>query len=318
MAKKSRTRAARERRQQEQRKNQQRLILVGIVIVAVIAVALFAVSSQPTEGYIPQDLSAKYEGLQRSSSIEGYPRLGDPDAPVTVEEYASFSCPGCEAFHAGSFDAILERVRIGQVLLTYIPLQTGSIQNAEGAARAALCAGQQGQFWEMHDTLFDWHTRYGNTAYSQSRLLSGVEGLGMNTDSLLSCFNSQPISNVLTSAQEEGVSRTPTVDVNGVSVVTEQSGAIPTTEEVLRAIDNATPDDWQPGAVEEEVPVEEESDAEETPEADAESVDTDESEAEETPEVEDDSEDTSDTEETESDTDVEDAEAEETTEPDSD
>jgi len=276
MAKKNRARAARERRKQEQRRNQQRLILVGIVIVAVLVIALVVVSTQPTEAFIPDSVDAKYEDIQRSSSIEGYPRLGDPDAPVILEEYASFSCPGCEAFHDLSFDAILDRVRTGQVLFTYIPLQTGSIPNAEGAARAALCAGQQGQFWEMHDLLFDWHTRYGNTAYSQSRLLAGVGGLGMSADSFNSCFFSQPITDTLETAISEGVARTPTVEVNGVPVIPEQSGGIPTTDEVLRAIDAATPSDWSPNPT----PIDEPEEEPETDDADAQSVEEEDTEAE--------------------------------------
>ncbi|GEM_PF-415315 len=284
MAKKSRTRAARERRQKEQRRNQQRLIIVGIVIVAILAIGLFAVSTQPTEAFIPQDLAEKYDGLQRSSSIEGYPRLGDPDAPVVVEEYSSFSCPGCEGFHATSLSAILDRVRTGQVLFTYIPLQTGSIPNAEGSARAALCAGQQGQFWEMHDMLFDWHTRYGNTAFSQSRFMAGVDGLGMNADSFLSCFNSAPITETLNNAIEEGVGRTPTIAVNGVTLTPEQAGGIPTTPEILRAIDNATPSDWRPSADDVEEP--EDAEAEETPEAEAQADETTDADVEATAEPE--------------------------------
>lgn len=259
MAKKSRTREARQRRQKEQQKNQQRVIIAVIVVIAVLVGALLFVSNQPAEIFIPDDLTERYDGLQRSTSVEGYPRLGDPDAPVTVEEYSSFSCPGCEAFHSASVSPIIDRVRTGQVLFTYIPLDTGSIPNAQGAATTALCAGQQGQFWEMHDLLFDWHTRYVNTAFSQTRLLTGVGALGMNTDSFNSCFFSQSIADTLANAQNEGVASTPTVDVNGVTVVS-QDGGIPSTEEVLQAIDNATPSDWSPNAVDENEEVTEDED----------------------------------------------------------
>ena len=252
MAKKSRTREARQRRQKQQRQNQRNLILVGIVIVAILAIALIVVSNQPVEAFVPAGVEARYEGLERSLSLEGYPRLGDPEAPVTVEEYSSFSCPGCEAFHDTSFEAILDRVKTGQVLFTYIPLQTGSIPNAPGSARAALCAGQQGLFWEMHDVLFEWHTLYGNTAFSQGRLLAGIDALGLNGNSFTGCFNSQAITNVLDAAQAEGVASTPTIDVNGVTVTTGEGGGIPSTQEILTAIDNATPNNWTPGAGEDE------------------------------------------------------------------
>ena len=242
--KKSRTREARQRRQQQRRRSQRGLALLAIVIVAVVAAAMLIVSNQPVDVFIPPDLEDRYEGITRSFSAKGYPQLGDQDAPVTVDEFASFACPGCEALHSESFDAILERVRTGQILFTYVPLQTGSIPNASGAARAALCAGRQGMFWEMHDVLFDWQTRYANTAYSQARLLAGVSALGLNESGFTNCFNSAAISEVLSSAMTEDVTGTPTINVNGVSLASQRTGGIPSTAEVLQAIDLATPDDW--------------------------------------------------------------------------
>ncbi|MCE2470503.1 MAG: thioredoxin domain-containing protein [Anaerolineae bacterium] len=243
MAKKSsRTREARQRRQKQRRKNKRVLALMGIVVAAVVAIAVVIVSNQPVDAFIPDELSARYDAIERSISPEGYPRLGDSQAPVTVEEYASFACPGCEAFHSDSFDAVLERVREGQVLFTYVPLQTGSVPNAPGASRAALCAGEQTMFWEMHDILFDWQTRYGNTAFSQNRLLAGVEQLGLISNAFTDCFNSAATSATLSAAQSENVSTTPTIRVNGVTM--DQGATIPSTVAILQAIDDATPADW--------------------------------------------------------------------------
>lgn len=244
MAKRSRTREARQRRQKQRRQNQRVIVLALIIAVAVVGIAVVVVSNQPVDAFIPDQLSARYEGIERSNSPKGYPRLGAADAPVTVEEYASFACPGCEAFHSDSFDAVLERVKDGQVLFTYVPLNTGSIPNAPGASRAALCAGQQGMFWEAHDVLFDWQTRYGNTAFSQNRLLTGVERLGLNSSAFTACFNSAEISGTLDDAANEGVSTTPTLRVNGVTVQASQAATIPSAATILQAIDDATPAGW--------------------------------------------------------------------------
>lgn len=269
MAKKSsRTREARQRRQRQRRQNQRVLVLMAIVVVAVVAIAVIIVSNQPVDAFIPDDLSARYEDLERSFSSEGYPRLGESDAPVTVQEYASFACPGCEAFHTDSFDAVLERVREGQVIFTYVPLQTGSVPNAPGASRAALCAGKQGMFWEMHDVLFDWQTRYGNTAFSQNRLLESVDKLGLISSAFTNCFNSADISATLNAALSEEVSTTPTIRVNGVTL--EQGGTIPSAEMILQAINDATPSDWGMPPEDEST---EPSEPEEATESDAETTD---------------------------------------------
>ena len=34
--------------------------------------------------------------------------LGNPDAPVTVTEYASFTCPHCANFHQSTFERMRE------------------------------------------------------------------------------------------------------------------------------------------------------------------------------------------------------------------
>ena len=220
MAKKrSRTREARQRRQKQRRHNQRLLVLIAIVVVAVVAIAVVFVSSQPVEAFIPDSLSDRYEAIQRSYSPDGYPRLGDPDAPVTLEEYASFSCPGCEAFHSDSFDDLLERVRDGQVLFTYVPLQTGSVPNAPGAARTALCAGQQGMFWEMHDVPILTGRRV--TAILPSRRIDcwpALSPLTLSGSAFTSCFNSGAISATLEAALNEDVASTPAIRVNGVTL----------------------------------------------------------------------------------------------------
>jgi len=71
-------------------------------------------------------------------------------------------------------------VREGVIAFEYIPLTTGSIPNAVGASKAALCAGEQGAFFEYHDALFDWHSRYGmawwlsTTLDSACRVIEGT------------------------------------------------------------------------------------------------------------------------------------------------
>ncbi len=262
--KKSRSREARQRRQKQRQQNRRMLLLIALVVVAVVAVAVLIVSNQPVEIFIAEDLSARYAGITRSFSPEGYPRLGDPNAPVTLEEYSSFACPGCEVFHSDGFTAVLDYARSGQTVFTFVPLQTGSVPNAQGAARAALCAGQQGMFWEMHDVLFDWQTRYGNTAFSQNRLLAGVEQLGLSSAAFTQCFNSAAISETLDAAVGEDVATTPTIRVNGVTL--EAGQAVPSAALIQQAIDEATPADWGLPAPVEDAPADSE---EETTEADS-------------------------------------------------
>jgi hypothetical protein len=71
--------------------------------------------------------------------------LGDPEAPVTIIEYSSLTCPHCAAFHTDTLPAIKERyIDTGQAKIIYrdFPLE----QNALYAAVIAHCAGPDRYF----------------------------------------------------------------------------------------------------------------------------------------------------------------------------
>ncbi len=243
---KSRTRKRQEEREQQRRRNRQVGIVIAVVVVAVIAAGLWIISNLPADAPVAEDIDTRYEGLASSTTDKNYPILGDPDAPVRVVEFSSFSCPGCAQFHEDVFPTILDFVQGGDVSFTYVPLQTGSVPNAEGAAMAALCAGEQGKFWEMHDTLFDWHVTFANTAFSGNRLKAGIEALGLDGGTFDACFGSQSVRDVLDSALGEGVNLTPTVRVNGVDV--EDRSANGVSQAILEALAAAGARDAQPEA----------------------------------------------------------------------
>jgi protein-disulfide isomerase len=78
---------------------------------------------------------------------------GDPKAPVTIIEFSDFSCPFCRKAES-IISQVLARYP-GQVKLGYrdFPLETLHPQ-AELAAEASRCAGEQGKYWQYHDLLF--------------------------------------------------------------------------------------------------------------------------------------------------------------------
>lgn len=236
MAKSSRSRA-RERkkeREKQQQRNRQLLIVGGIIGVVVVLVLLVIISNLPADAPIPEGVAGRYDNYITGTTSEGYPRLGNPDAPVSVVEYGSFSCAGCANFHSTSFEQLVPRIESGQMNFVYVPLQTGSIPNAEGAARTAICAGEQDAFWEMHDVLFDWHVDFGNNAFAGNRLTAGVNALDLDSGAFNNCFNSQETNTILQSALQEGVGATPTVQINGTTVDANAAS-------ILAAIDGIAP-----------------------------------------------------------------------------
>ncbi|MBZ0285910.1 MAG: DsbA family protein [Anaerolineae bacterium] len=230
-----RTRTVERRKEREQQRKRQRqmTIVIGLVVVAVAAAVLLFFISQPAEAPIPEVSAARYEGLPQSTTEEGFPKVGSDDAPVKVVEYSSFDCSHCREFHETVMTSIMDRVRAGEVQFTFIPVYgTGGIANGQGAAQAAVCAGQQGKFWEMQDALFTWQGLYANTAFSANRLSTGAGNLGLDVSQWSQCVTSTFATDVVTAAVDAGqlqnIPGTPAVFVNGTIVQTPDLASVNT------------------------------------------------------------------------------------------
>lgn len=79
---------------------------------------------------------------------------GDPKAALTIIEFSDFQCPHCRAVQP-TLKAVLAKYA-GRVSLSYRDFPLREIHpQAQSAAEAARCAGEQGRFWEFHDLLID-------------------------------------------------------------------------------------------------------------------------------------------------------------------
>jgi hypothetical protein len=219
----NRTLERRKEREQQRKRQRQYGILIGVVVVAVLAVLFFVLKNQPADAPIPADAVARYEGLPQSQTAEGFPQIGSESAPVKVVEYASFDCTHCRDFHESVMPTVIDRIRAGEVQFTFVPLYgTGGIANGQGAARAAVCAAQQNNFWPLHDAFFDWQGAYANTAFSESRISTGINNSGIDRAQWDQCMGSGLPDQILEASVRAGslqnISGTPTVVINGTAL----------------------------------------------------------------------------------------------------
>jgi len=147
---------------------------------------------------------------------------GDKDAPVTLVEYSDFECSFC-AKHFDTMEQVLSEYK-GKVRLVYRHFPLSFHVNAQKAAEAAECAGDQGKFWEMHDEIFDAN---GAGTMSVEKWKSVASSLGLNTSTFNDCLDSgeyaSKIASHMRSGGAAGVQGTPATFVNGELV----SGALP-------------------------------------------------------------------------------------------
>jgi len=88
-------------------------------------------------------------------SISNKPVMGSESAPVTVVEFADYQCPYCLRFTSTTFPSLKrDYIDTGKVRWVALNLPLPFHKDARKAAQAALCAGEQGKFWEMREELF--------------------------------------------------------------------------------------------------------------------------------------------------------------------
>lgn len=87
------------------------------------------------------------------------------------------------------------------------------------AAEAAACAGDQGKFWQMHDTIFLNQGAENDGAYSQARLKKMAEAIGLDMEQFNGCFDDRKHQDAIEEMYQEGtaqgVSGTPQLVING-------------------------------------------------------------------------------------------------------
>ncbi|UTY57484.1 DsbA family protein [Massilia sp. erpn] len=91
---------------------------------------------------------------------------GDPDAPVTILVFSAFACPYC-AETRNTLEQILSAYP-GKVNIVFKHYPLGTDSAAWLPHEAALAAGEQGKFWEMHDALFTRQSRLGELGTADS------------------------------------------------------------------------------------------------------------------------------------------------------
>jgi protein-disulfide isomerase len=84
--------------------------------------------------------------------VDGSPSRGPEDAKVTIVEFADFECPFCQRI-APTLDDFFEKHK-GEVRMVYKFMPLPMHPRGEPAARAAIAAQQQGEFWAMDKVLF--------------------------------------------------------------------------------------------------------------------------------------------------------------------
>lgn len=163
----------------------------------------------PAAAQRPQiDPNKVYQIPVASSAVRG-----PKDAPVTITMFSDFQCPFC-----AQTAPVIEQVLAAypndvNFVMKQFPLRSIHPQ-ADPAARAAIAAGKQGKFWEMHDEL------YKNSRTLSPETIKGLaEKLGLDMKKFEADMNSdevkKQVEEELALGAKSDVRGTPSFFVNG-------------------------------------------------------------------------------------------------------
>jgi len=171
-----------QRRKQEKRKH---AITIGVIVMGAMLVALALI--YPNLKPVGAITSAE----SNSRPMADANAMGNPNAPIKIEEFSDYQCPYCARFYEETEWQITNSyVADGTVYFVYRSFGNFIGPESKAAAEAAYCAGDQNKYWEYHDTLFANQTGENVGAYSDRRLVAFAEALSLDMDAFNSCFDS--------------------------------------------------------------------------------------------------------------------------------
>lgn len=161
------------------------------------------------------------EPIRYPVSADDDATFGSPDAPISIVEFSDFQCPFCS--RVMDTMAQIEKAYGKLVKVTFRDFPLEMHKQAQKAAEAAECAGDQGKFWEMHDAMFS--NQRDLSIDGLKKLASGVGGVDATkfNECLDSGKNADEVQADMKDGANFGVRGTPAFFVNGRSL----SGAQP-------------------------------------------------------------------------------------------
>jgi protein-disulfide isomerase len=144
------------------------------------------------------------------TDLSGVSMLGSKAAPITIVEYTDYQCPFCQRFHVTAFSELKKAyIDTGKVRFFSKDMPLDFHPNAMRAAMAARCAGEQGKFWELRDTM-----GANPNSLDLEHIVGFAADLKMDTNALRACIDSgkykERVQNDVLEAMKIGANGTPT------------------------------------------------------------------------------------------------------------
>ncbi len=198
------------------------LLIAGLlaVVVAVGAFMYLSPSQAPETPIAATESSEGASDVDTSSVVEM--TLGSDDAPVTIVEYASFTCPHCRSFHENAFKQLkADYIDTGKVKFVYREVYFD--RYGLWAGMMARCGGPD-RYFGLVDLIYE-----NQSTWTQGEPVQIAENLkkmgrlsGMDDETLDACMTDADKAEALNAlyqqnAEADGIRATPSFVINGTT-----------------------------------------------------------------------------------------------------
>lgn len=196
-------------------------LIVSLATVLIVGGGIFLMSkptkqtTQPT--VVDSSILVPQDSYKTSGFMDGQYLPASESAKVTLIEFGDYVCPAC-----GQYSPYVKKIltdyagKVNYVFRNY-PLSYHT--NAPLASYAALSAGLQGKYWEMHDKLYTEQAQWSEAGDARSIFISYADELGLNKDQFIADIDSQKVKDFVTRDKKDGdtvgLKATPTFFLNG-------------------------------------------------------------------------------------------------------
>jgi protein-disulfide isomerase len=163
---------------------------------------------------------ASVEALHKPGPL-GDKAIGAENAPVTIVEYASVTCPHCASFHRDTYPTLKSKyIDAGKVRLIFREFPTQPAQVAIAGFMLARCSGDK--YFPMLEAIFEQQQSWAQDPYNG--FLRIARQAGFSQESFETCLKDGKLAEEIQGVavrgnQEFKVESTPTFFINGKKYV---------------------------------------------------------------------------------------------------
>ncbi|QQS47063.1 MAG: thioredoxin domain-containing protein [Acidobacteriota bacterium] len=190
-------------------------IIIAIAVAGALAAGFWFYQTQA-----PEETTAKLTG---DPFPEGYDNRSK--GVVVVEEFGDYQCPPCGSLHPEMKKIKAEYGDRIRFIFRHFPLSQIHA-NARAAANAAVAAGKQGKFWEMHNLLYENQSAWSEAPDLTPIAVNFARQLGLDIARFAQDMNGNAVSAEVFGDYQRGISMgvtgTPTIFLDGQQLTNEQ------------------------------------------------------------------------------------------------